>query len=175
MDFLKRMFSKKQEKPPEEPVDITARAKRINALIDSSVNEIVKLNLPTFLTNPITYIVYAVWGANGREGIDDTQKDINSRIEPVIKQAKDLIDLPDIPADRAYTMDFLLRGLYISKSTYMIELARNQLHRYSEQSHEEESEKIDLSTVEEWLEKIFNKDGPSGEDDNPGNSGGKRW
>jgi len=176
MKFFRALFGGSGKK---EPVDITKRAKQVNAVIDASVNDVVKRYLPILLKEPITYIVFAVWGADKNGNITETQREIHQRIEPVVARAADILDLAELTPDRRYAVEFLVRGLIISKSTYMIELARSRIQKNREpEQTPEQSVETDLSTVEEWLDKLFNKDENNRGDetgDETGGVNGRRW
>ena len=77
------------------------------------------------LTQPISYIVPAVWGAKKEGELEDTQKEINKQIIPVIKELFAALESKDLDAPQEYAIRFLIRGLIISKITFMIGMMKN--------------------------------------------------
>lgn len=111
----------------ENSGDLTKITDIIKPLIYKTVNEVFtsyKLNL---LTEPIDYIVPAVWGAKKDGELDATQKEIYGQFIPILKRLFDLLHLKDLSAPQEFTISFLIRELFIAKITYTIELAKNMM------------------------------------------------
>lgn len=124
MSILKKMFSRiKKQRPPE---DILAIAKIIGPLIDDTANQIFARHKLTLLKAPVTYIVPAVWGAQKGGEPDATQMEINRQVEPVVTQIFEALATNDIDATQKFAIGFLIRGLFISKIAYMIEVLKNR-------------------------------------------------
>lgn len=106
---------------------ITEITRIMRPLIAKTVNEIFipyKLNL---LTEPIDYIIPAVWGTKKNGELDDTQKRIHKQCIPVIKTLFDSLRLKDLSAPRRFAIEFLIRELLISKIAFMIEGTKSMM------------------------------------------------
>ena len=110
----------------EEPEDVMKITKVIGPLIDKTANEIFMSFHARLLTEPITYIVPAVWGAKKEGELEDTQKEMNTQIIPVIKELFDALKIQDLSGAQQYAIGFLIRGFIISKITYMIEAYKSR-------------------------------------------------
>ncbi|MBW1741182.1 MAG: hypothetical protein JRJ42_08630 [Deltaproteobacteria bacterium] len=126
MKILDRFFSKGVKKERPQDVMEIGIIKVIGPLIDRTANRIFTLYKTRLLTEPITYIVPAVWGAKKDGELTVTQKEIYKQVAPVIKEIFDAFQFKALNDAQAFAVGFLIRGLIISKITYMIELIKNQ-------------------------------------------------
>lgn len=101
--------------------DVVKVAKIIGPLIDGTANEIFTSYNTKLLSEPITYIVPAVWGARKDGELTATQKEINKQVAPVIKKVFESLQLRDLGGAQEFALWFLIRGLIIAKITYLIE------------------------------------------------------
>jgi len=108
----------------------------IGPLLDRVVNDIFMTYRMELLSEPITYIVPAIWGASKGGELTPVQKDINTRAVPVINKVFDLLRMKKISSDQEFAVYFLIRGIIIAKITFMIEAFRSRL---SERSLDEQS------------------------------------
>ena len=122
--ILRKLFSRRLRR--KEPEDVMKIARLIGPLIDKTAKEIFMTYQTRLLTQPISYIVPAVWGAKKEGELEDTQKEINRQIIPVIKELFAALESKDLDAPQEYAIGFLIRGLIISKITFMIEMMKNQ-------------------------------------------------
>ena len=77
----------------EEPEDVMKITKVIGPLIDKTANEIFMSYHARLISEPITYIVPAVWGAKKEGELEDTQKEMNRQFIPVIKELFDSLKI----------------------------------------------------------------------------------
>jgi len=98
----------------------------IGPLIDKTAEEIFISYKTRLLSEPIIYIVPAVWGAKKEGELEDTQKEINIKVIPVINELFDALRIRDLSGAQEFAIGFIIRGLIISKITYMIEAVRNR-------------------------------------------------
>jgi len=124
MTIFKKIRGRFKKEQPA--VDILSIAKIISPLIDDTANQIFGLYQLTLMKAPITYIVPAVWGALKGGEPDATQMEINQRIEPAIAKIFDVLKLEGLDASQKFAIGFLIRGLFISKIAYMIEVLKNR-------------------------------------------------
>jgi hypothetical protein len=124
MKVLGKLFSKGTNK--EKPEDVMEIPRIIGPLIDKSVTEIFATYKMKLLSEPITYIVPAVWGAKKDGELTAKQKEINMQVAPIIRRIFEILDLKDVSGAQEFAIGFLIRGLIISKITYMIEMMKNK-------------------------------------------------
>jgi hypothetical protein len=124
--MLKKIFSKKQA--PQKTENIMKIANRIGPLIDDAVQHVFMTYKMILLSEPITYIVPAVWGAKQDGDLTDIQKEIQGLIGPVIENVLNSFEMKDLSHDQEFALYFLIRGVIISKIIYMIEAFRNRLN-----------------------------------------------
>ncbi len=124
MSFLNRLFSK--NKTDEKHEDVLKIATIIGPTIDKIVVEVFAAYRKELLAEPITYIVPAVWGAKKDGELTTTQKEMNEQIAPVIEEILGEFHSEDISVPQEFAIGFLIRGLIISRITYMIEGTNNR-------------------------------------------------
>ncbi len=124
MKILKRLFSRRLKE--EGPEDVMRISRVIGPLMDKTAEEIFISYKTRLLSEPIIYIVPAVWGAKKEGELEDTQKEINIKVIPVINELFDALGIRDLNGAQGFAIGFLIRGLIISKITYMIEVVRNR-------------------------------------------------
>jgi hypothetical protein len=129
MKILKEYFLKRRSR--KEPGDIMQIANIIGPLLDGVVNDIFMAYRMELLSEPITYIVPAIWGAKKEGDLTPVQKDINARAVPVIDRVFDLLRMKKISNDQEFAVYFLIRGIIIAKITFMIEAFRSRLNERS--------------------------------------------
>jgi hypothetical protein len=129
MKILKEYFLKRRSR--KEPEDIMQIADIIGPLLDGVVNDIFMAYRMELLSEPITYIVPAIWGAKKEGELTPVQKDINARAVPVINKVFDLLRMKKISNDQEFAVYFLIRGIIIAKITFMIEAFRSRLNERS--------------------------------------------
>ncbi|MDD2671176.1 MAG: hypothetical protein PHG91_00235 [Syntrophales bacterium] len=122
MSLLKKIFSGK--KPNE---DITRLSRIIGPLLDKTANDVFLAHKDILLAEPITYIVPAVWGASKDGKLTENQEEINRRITPVIRETLEVLDTANLSDSQSFAISFMIRGLIISKITYMIEALKNKM------------------------------------------------
>jgi len=108
----------------------------IGPVLDGVVHDIFTAYRMELLSEPITYIVPAVWGAKKEGDLTPVQKEINMRVVPAINKAYDSLQMRNLGSDQEFALYFLIRGLIISKITFMIETLRSRL---SERSMDEQN------------------------------------
>ena len=99
---------------------------KIKEIIDKTTNMIFISYKEKLLTEPITYIVPAVWGEIKDGKLTTIQREINKKIVPTINSIMDILELEDLHGAQGFAIGYLIRGLLISKIAYMIEAFKNQ-------------------------------------------------
>jgi hypothetical protein len=112
----------KKKKPPK---DLAKISKIIAPLIDKTANDIFRSHCNELLEKPITYIIPAIWGKDVNGQLTLTQKKINEIIVPVMERILGLFKFNNSSGEQEFAFEYLLRGLFVSKITFMIELMKN--------------------------------------------------
>jgi len=99
----------------------------IGPMIEKAVWDIFVSYRVELLSEEITFIIPAIWGAKKDGELTSTQKAINEQIAPVIKRVFELLDIRDMDSSQEFALNYLVRGLIVSKITYMIEAFRSRL------------------------------------------------
>jgi hypothetical protein len=158
MGFLNRFFGgRKGTKNKKATKDIMTIAKPVSAAIDQTAQDIFESFHTVLLTEKITYIVFAVWGADKNGPLTETQKKIYGMVNPQVQSIRKLFGSAKLSLEQEYTIEYLIRGLIISKITFMIEFMKNNLTQ-------ETTEKINTAGTELNdpfpidIDNIFNQD-----------------
>lgn len=110
-----------------EPDNMMELVEKLGALIDQTAVNVFQSHVIELLTRPITYIIPAVWGSKKDGELTFSQKQMNSMIAPVIEDIFQSLDVETFTESQQFAVGYLVRGLMISKITYMIEKMKNQL------------------------------------------------
>lgn len=132
----------------EEKSDVTRLGKSMGDRIDRLAHEIFVTHRSVLFFEHATYIVPAVWGAKKEGGLTAVQKDINSRVEPVVRELMMDLGLEDPSDEQKFAVEFMLRGLLITKITYMLELGKNMGLAPVDKNQKEK--KHPLTDMEPW-------------------------
>jgi hypothetical protein len=109
----------------KETDDMVVFARAIEKLMDETSLEVFSKYNEILLAESNVYIVPAVWGAVKDGELTPVQKEIHSRIAPVINKILDSLYQENLSAAQRFAIGYLVRGLFISKIIYMIEFYRN--------------------------------------------------
>ena len=101
--------------------DLMKISKIVRLTIDGTVMEIVRSYKMELLSEPIDYIVPAVWGAKKDGDLDATQKEIHTQLSPVVNRIIDLFKFEEKNDAQEFALGFLIKSLFISKICYMID------------------------------------------------------
>jgi len=107
------------------PEDLARISKIIAPLIDKTANDIFRSHCKELLEKPITYIIPAIWGKDVNGELTLTQAEINDKIVPVMERILGLFEFKNSKGEQEFAFEYLLRGLFVSKITFMIELMKN--------------------------------------------------
>ncbi|MBW2608966.1 MAG: hypothetical protein JRC68_01305 [Deltaproteobacteria bacterium] len=98
----------------------------IKELIDKTTNMVFLSHKERLLSEPITYIVPAVWGKKKHGKLTINQQEIHNNIAPMISNIMKIFKFKEINEAQRFTIEYLIRGLVISKITYMVEAFKNR-------------------------------------------------
>lgn len=107
---------------------------KIKEIIDKTTNLIFISYREKLLSEPIIYIVQAVWGKKQGK-FTPCQREINNKVAPMISDIMEIFEFEEISEAQKFGIEYLIRGLVISKVTYLIEAFKNR-------------EKEDINSVE---------------------------
>ncbi len=93
---------------------------RIKQIIDETTDTIFSIHKKDLLVNPITYIVPAVWGRVKKGNLNPKQKNIFLSIESMVRNVIDIMEFDELTDSQRFSIEYLIRGLVISKITYLI-------------------------------------------------------
>ena len=99
----------------------------IGPMIEKAVWDIFVSYRVELLSEEITFVIPAIWGAKKDGELTATQKAINEQISPVISRIFELLDIRDLNSSQEFALNYIVRGLIVSKITYMIEAFRSKL------------------------------------------------
>lgn len=106
---------------------ITDITRIMRPLIAKTADEIFGSYTLNLLTEPIEYIVPAVWGATQNGELDAIQKEIYKQIISLMKTLFDSLRIKNLSAPQKFAIEFLVRDLLISKIAHMIEGTKNMM------------------------------------------------
>lgn len=98
---------------------------KIKEIIDETTDTIFSLHKKDLMSNPITYIIPAVWGKMRRGEINANQRNIFRTIESMVRDVIEIMEFEDLNESQQFSIEYLIRGLVISKITYLIASSRN--------------------------------------------------
>ena len=94
---------------------------KIKEIVEDITNDLFIYFKDHLISKPVTYIVSAVWGEIEGGNLTPNQEQIYERITPRIGEIIDILELDEINEDKRFAVEYLIRGLIISKIAYMIE------------------------------------------------------
>ena len=100
----------------------------VGPLIEEAVRDVFASYRMVLVSEPITYVVPAVWGAKKDGELTGTQKEIHARINPAIEKVFHLLEMRDLDSDQEFALYFLIRGIMISKLVFMIEAFKGRMN-----------------------------------------------
>ncbi len=124
MKFFKKVFARNE--PQETPEDILKITRELSPLLDDVANRIFSEYRSTLVVESVAYVVPAVWGAMKDGELDDTQKEMNKKISPVVEKIYDTIELNGLQQGQVFAVKYLIRGLIISKIIYLVEIVKQR-------------------------------------------------
>lgn len=99
---------------------------RIKEIIDKTTDMIFITHKERLLSEPITYIVQAVWGKKDHGKLTFNQRRIKKNITTMILNIMEILDFDAIDESQRFSIEYLIRGLAVSKISYLVEVFKNQ-------------------------------------------------
>lgn len=138
MNPLKKLFFGRKRK--EQAINGICRT--INPMIDRVCDEVMLEHKDSLIKEEPSFVVYAVWGAGREEGLTEIQSAINRKVLPVINSVISELDIKDLDPDQQYAIEYLIRGLVITKLLFMTEMLKNRIFLNSAGSYQELIKKL---------------------------------
>lgn len=110
--------------------------------IDTLTRKIFISHCARLVLEPISYIVDAVWGAKKDGKLTSDQKDINNKVEPVVKKMEPLLNFDALEASQKYAIQYIIRELIITRLVFMVEMLKEKVGSSGE------SDRIDLEKID---------------------------
>lgn len=123
MNILGKLFSRMQKKQSRQ--QLSDIADTIDPLVNQICLDILIAHKDLFLQKPIDYIVPAVWGVMKNAELDEVQKNIFDRIKTVEDKIMQTFGFTGLSKSQEFAVRYLVKGLFIARITYMIELVKN--------------------------------------------------
>ena len=98
----------------------------IKEIIDNTTYRIFTCYQKELLSEPITYIIPAVWGKIKQDRLRESQKEINRTIDSMIADIINELEFDALKDVQRFAVEYFLKGLVISKITYLIEAFKNR-------------------------------------------------
>lgn len=109
--------------------------------IDAITREVFRSHFARLIEEPLSYIVYAVWGTKKNGTLTSDQKAINKKIEPIMKKLEPILKLNSLGSSQRYVIQYIMRELIITKLVFMVEMLREKVKG-------SEEKEVDLEKVE---------------------------
>ena len=131
MKLFRGRFSK--ETAGKDSEDVMRISNKIGPLIEETVKQVFASFGRRLLSEPVTYIVPAVWGASKEGDLTELQKEINGQIAPVVKEIITGLEFKGLRPAQEFALGFIIRGLFVSRIIYMLEAVKAQIADHSGQ------------------------------------------
>jgi hypothetical protein len=103
---------------------ITEITSIIRPLMASIINDVISTHALKLFLEDDNYIVQAVWGPVKGGSLDDTQSDINNRINGCVPEIMNLV-LPNATGpSQEFVIEFLIREKILSNISFLLERGR---------------------------------------------------
>ena len=119
MGILEKLFSFKKNRPKP----ITELARVVGDITDNLAQDIFSRFGDILGTEQITYVVPAIWGTSEKGEIDQVQRQIYALVVPAMKKILGILSLKGLSPSQDFAVEFIIRGLIVSKITYMVTVA----------------------------------------------------
>ena len=126
MEILKK-FSIFKGKSKKDPGNTLIMANAVSTRIDKMAWDVFSSFRMELLSEPITYIVPAIWGAKKDGELTPLQKKIHDRVNTQIDETFGALQMKELTDAQEFAVKYLIRDLVILKIAYMIESFRVKL------------------------------------------------
>lgn len=133
--------------PPATPPDVRAMATAIEPLVENLVAGLFQQHAARLLSEDITYIVPAVWGASKEGPLDNAQREIAGQMAEMLPKLLAVLELGELTAQQEFALGYLVRSLVVAKITYLIEGTRGMILRGEHPRAQDQGVFGDMETV----------------------------
>ena len=121
-----RFFGKSKCESPidENPMNF---ARPVWEVIEEAVNNVAVNYKTDLLSEPISYIVWAIWGQAENGEMDNVQESIFNCVQPAVVKAVSLLQIDGLKPHQSFAIEFVIRGLIISRIGYAMERLKSHM------------------------------------------------
>jgi hypothetical protein len=101
----------------------------IGNIIDKASVEIFLLHKNVLLSDPINYIIQAVWGAKAEGELSPGQEEINKKILCALQQIRDVFTVANLDLKQKFALDYLVRGSISGRVMHMTAIFQNEVNK----------------------------------------------
>jgi hypothetical protein len=141
-DFMKILSSFRQDSKQVDEKDLREIVGVIRPLLKQTAKQIFHDHAAKLLTEPIDYIVPAVWGTKRDGSLDNTQEEIHRQLHRPFRLGMKALGIPHLRETQEFAIGYLLKEAMISSIALMIEMAKIEINRTTR----------DADKVPEWME-----------------------
>jgi hypothetical protein len=94
---------------------LTQIVNEIRLLLYGEVGDIVCSHRASLASHPLDYIVPAVWGPSQGGTLSQEQREINKRVQMVVRQTVNLLGIGDLSDAQILALEFLVRELILHR------------------------------------------------------------
>lgn len=100
---------------------ITNIAHSIEGRIEDTCRNVFMSYPKELAKQPMTYIIYSVWGESVDGELTSIQKAIHAMLQPTVEQIFQSLALENLTLEKRMGIEYLIRGFIISKLLFMVE------------------------------------------------------
>ena len=126
--MISKFKRRRAQSPPVEDASLRL-AKLIGPEVDRLANEIFLLYTRRRDLNPTTHIIAAVWGNKANETLDELQQYIVQKVTFKVQKILTLLTSEQTDPSQAFAMEFIVKGLLITKVLYMLEVLKSKMQK----------------------------------------------
>ncbi|MFA6411084.1 MAG: hypothetical protein WCW53_00200 [Syntrophales bacterium] len=110
----------------------------IEGYIENACNNIFRNYSEELAKEPMSYIIYSVWGVSTEGELTDVQKTIHAMLEPTVEHIFRSLALENLRLSKKMGIEYLIRGFIISRLFFMVELLKSSVRNAdkSETNHQ---------------------------------------
>jgi len=107
----------------------------IEGYIENTCDIIFRTYSEELAKQPLSYIIYSVWGTSAEGKLTEIQRDIHAMLQPTVEQIFRSLALEDLNLERRMGIEYLIRGFIISRMFFMLELFKSTVCKADTSEH----------------------------------------
>jgi DNA-binding response OmpR family regulator len=125
--------SPEPRKPCGSSHDISRISKNIGKLVDKTAFEVFSTYAGDLASNHAAYIVPAVWGFKTGGDLTPAQKEMNTKIAPMLREVIRALSISKLTAAQEFAICYMVRGWFIYRILFMTEIWKKKGESQSEE------------------------------------------